>query len=340
MRCAANVVVLASIVTIARSLVISDRRGTPAKDGKELASPKALNSTTPAKDGKELASPKAAAVIGHDTSFYACDSSNVTHQAPHCTVNTTKMKAELQSGLLLFFGCSLDIYAMKHFCTAAQATLVGFENNFAYMAYCTMGGFTLVYVFQPGATAAPYWKDYVGTLSSQQIITQSTKDVVQRFGQEPTAIVIDSSLWDVSSWWQRVGMPAEPYAVPHADITRWCYTDLPQLLDYVGASYPRSRIAFRTAAPVFIGNNYGQNPPIVNEMTKCVRDRTDFVTKKLFSKYHLIDYNKLVEQFFLHHPGPPTNFYEDVLHPGRQLSMGYMNEVLEWVRGFAHPVAR
>jgi len=311
MRCAANVVMLASLMAMARSLIVRpDRNGTAVKDSKVLASP------------------KTAALTHHDTSFYACDSSN-------CTVNNTKMKAEL-SGLVLFLGCSLDIYAIKHFCTAAHAHLVGFENNFAYMSHCTMGSLTLVYVFQPGATAPPYWKDYVGTQTSQQIITQSTKDIVAKFGQEPMAIVVDASLWDVSSWWQRSSMPPEPYPIPHADINRWCYTDLPQLLQVVEDSYPRSRIAFRTPSPVFLPNSYGQSPQIVNDMVKCVRDRTDFVTKKVYSKYELIDFNKLVEQFFLHHRGPQTDFYEDVLHPGEQLSMAYMNAVLQWVRGFHH----
>jgi len=324
MRCAPNVVVLASIVASVQSLLLSH-------SGREVASNRR---------GVPTISTGDPALPNNDTfhddleveSFYACASSN-------CTVNKTKIKAELSSGLIMFLGCSLDIYAIKHFCTAAQATLIGFENNFAYMSYCTMGGFTLVYVFQPGATAPPYWKDYVGTLTSQQIVTQSTQDVVQRFGREPTAIVVDSSLWDVSSWWQRLGMPLSPYPASQSDITRWCHTDLPQLLQFVADSYPRSQIGFRTAAPVFTPNEYGQQPEIVNEMTRCVRGQLDFMTQKVFGKYQLIDFNKLIEEFMLHHAhiGPRLSFYNDVLHPGRQLSMAYMNSVLKWVRGFHHP---
>jgi hypothetical protein len=312
MRCAANVVVVASIVAVARGLII-DRRGAP--------------DLVVANGSKELASTGNASAQHPDTSFYACSGS-------HCTVNNTKMKADLQSGLILFLGCSLDIYAIKHFCTAAHAPLIGFDNNFAYMAHCTMGSFTLVYVFQPGATGAPYWRDYVGTLDSYQIIAKSTKDVVQKFGQEPTAIVVDASLWDVSNWWLREGTPPEPYPVPHDYISSWCHTDLPHLLQKAQDSYPHTKIAFRTPPPVFVGNEYGQSPPIVDEMVKCVRGKVDFVNKMVYSKYHMIDFNALVGQFFLHHPGPQLNFYADVLHPGEQLSMAYMNEVLQWVRGF------
>lgn len=325
MRCAPNVAVLASIVAIAHGVFLS-------RSGREFDETGRRSAPTLGTDAPGIPSNDTLHDELQVKSFYACAGS-------HCTVNKTKMKAELSSGLIMFLGCSLDIYAIKHFCTAAQATLIGFENNFAYMSYCTMGDFTLVYVFQPGATAPPYWKDYVGALTAQQIVTQSTKDVILRFGREPTAIVVDSSLWDVSSWWQRLGMPISPYATPQADITRWCNTDLPLLLQSIADNYPRSQIGFRTAAPVFTPNEYGQQPQIVDEMTRCVRSKLDFVNKKVFGKYHLVDYNKLIEQFMLHHAhlGPQLTFYKDVLHPGRQLSMAYMNSVLEWVRGFHHP---
>merc|ERR1719359_54103 len=269
MLCVANVVVLLDIAVIASGLVIKGPDEEPALLKHANAD---VHGVTKHADREPLSfagagnySHDTSSNYSHDTSYYTCAGSS-------CNVNTTKMKAELQLGLILFLGCSLDIYAIKHFCTSAHANLVGFENNFAYLAYCTMAGFTLVYVFQPGATAPPYWKDYVGTQTSQQIITQTAKDVVNMFGREPTAIVVDASLWDVSNWWQKHGMPPEPYPVPRADIARWCHTDLSQLLSQVETAFPRTKIAFRTPPPVFTGNSYGQSPDIVNEMVKCIRD--------------------------------------------------------------------
>jgi len=335
----ANVVLLSCVAAIGHGLVITHSfGGTPERKSvksNEAAGNhdmpasvlKPANRGTPDMVEKE-SPPSNHSVMSSHESYYNCS-------GDHCNVNTTKMKAELQSGLILFLGCSLDIYAIKHFCNSAQATLVGFENNFAYMAHCTMAAFTLVYVFQPGATAPPYWKDYVGVATSQQIIAQSALDVVTMFGREPSAIVVDASLWDVSSWWQRFNMPPEPYAVPEADIARWCNTDVPQLLSWVATAYPRTPIAFRTPPPVFPNNGYGQQPAIVDTMVTCMASKRDVLTNKVYAKYDLIDYHGLVQQFFLHNPGPPLQFYADVLHPGQRLSMVYMNAVLEWVRSFA-----
>lgn len=268
------------------------------------------------------------------TPYYTCSGST-------CSVNMTKMTAELQPGLILFLGCSLDVYAINHFCTAAETGIVGFTNNFAYLAHCKVGGVTLVYAFQPGASPPPYWKHYTGAATSQQIISQSAKDVAATFGEKPMAIVVDSSLWDVSNWWQKDGMPPEPYPVPHAEIAQWCQTDVPQLLHWVDTAFPGTKIAFRTPPPVFPNNDYGQSPQTVDEMVGCLRaNATDHTTQKVFSQYHLLDFNELVEQFVSHQAVPTLQFYEDVLHPGRQLSMVYMNAVLEWVHGLQHDPSR
>merc|ERR1719359_1319146 len=267
MLCVANVVVLLDIAVIASGLVIKGPDEEPALLKHANAD---VHGVTKHADREPLSfagagnySHDTSSNYSHDTSYYTCAGSS-------CNVNTTKMKAELQLGLILFLGCSLDIYAIKHFCTSAHANLVGFENNFAYLAYCTMAGFTLVYVFQPGATAPPYWKDYVGTQTSQQIITQTAKDVVNMFGREPTAIVVDASLWDVSNWWEKHGRPADPYPVPLAEIGLWCNRYVPNLLNWVQKQYPSAGIAFRTMPTVFPNNGYGQNADNIETMVKCI----------------------------------------------------------------------
>jgi len=325
-----NGVVLSCTVAIASSLVIGHSSTAPNTTlashdsdlhGKDVVVPSKENTDAVMED-----------VVVEQLSWTGSKNAVI---ARHDAANNTKVKTSLSSGLILFFGCSLDIYAINDFCTAAHAPLIGFTNNFAYMAYCTMAAFTIVYVFQPGASAPPYWRDYVGTLTAQQIVAQSAKDIVVKFGREPTAIVVDSSLWDVSNWWQKASMPIEPYQVPVADIDRWCQTDLPLLLGWIQTNYPRTKIALRTPSPVLGSNTYGQSSLIVDAMVKCVREtKTDFLTNKVYGKYNLIDFHKLIQQFLLHQTATPLSFYKDVLHPGPQLSMVYMNAVLEWVRGF------
>jgi hypothetical protein len=257
----------------------------------------------------------------------------IDHAVSFNDQNASLARHAVDKGVILFLGCSLDVFAIKHFCTSAQSQLIGFENNFAYLAYCSAGGFTLVYAFQPGASAPPYWRDYVGTLNSQQIILQSSQDIPKYFGRPPTAVVVDASLWDVSNWWQKAGMPPEPYPVPQRELSQWCHTDLPQLLSWVSAAYPKSEIAFRTPPPVFPGNGYGQSVANVEEMNRCAKDwGYDAMTQKVFQNYHLIDYHDLVEKFLLHQTGPRLSFYKDVLHPGKELSLEYINTVMTWVR--------
>lgn len=283
--------------------------------------------STHANDSQSLHAYKDASYLD---SYYSCTGSN-------CTVNTTKMSLDFQSGVILFLGCSLDILAIKSFCKAAHSQLYGFEDNFAYLSHCVVGAFTLVYVYHPGATAPPYFHGYVGTITTQEIIDRSSKDVAAKFGQGPTAIIVDSSLWDVSNWWAKTGFPPEPYPVPSQFMAHWCYYDLPNLLQYTAAAFPGIHIAYRTPPPVFTGNEYGQSPEIIDALNACIKEHAvDFMDKKtVYGKYGLIDFYGIVKNAFLHVQGNPISIYDDVLHPGTDLSMSYINHVLQWVRGFS-----
>jgi hypothetical protein len=304
-------------LSIANGLVasISAKSSLSSHDSRNLS----VNSTLA--NGTQLS----AAAASEDAVYYSCKGSE-------CTVNTTKMNTELNSGLILFFGCSLDILAIKWFCRAAHSELYGFTDNFAYMAHCTVGGFTMVYVYHPGASLPPYFHGYVGTLTTNEIVDRSAHDIVLKFGQRPTAIVVDSSLWDVSNWWQKSGFPPEPYPVPSPFIAHWCQMDLPNLLLYIGAAYPEIPIAYRTPPPVFVGNEYGQSPQIIDAMNQCINEKVEFLSKKVYSKYKLIDFYGIVKKAFLH-TTDPQSIYRDVLHPGQELSLSYVNHVLQWVRG-------
>lgn len=251
-----------------------------------------------------------------------------------CEVDVAKVEHELQNDLVLILGCSLDINAIGYFCAAVGAPVKNFatKNEFSYLAHCDVGKFTLAYAFHPGASPPPYFNEYAGTATTMAVVQNSVHDVLLQFGREPTAIIVDSSLWDVSNWWQRIGRPATPYRLPEAEISSWCNRDVPELLRFVQTTYPRSGVAFRTPPTVFPENGYGQDPAIIDAMVACLEQHKDPLDR-LYGHFGFIDYHNFVDQVLLHATGPPLQtYYKDTLHPGPALSMMYMNRVLNWVR--------
>lgn len=251
-----------------------------------------------------------------------------------CSVDQVKVKDELPNDLVLILGCSLDIFAIEYFCAAVGVAVKEFKtkNKFSYLSHCDVGGFTIAYAFHPGAAPQPYYSEYAGTATTATIVQNSVYDVKLQFGREPTAIVVDSSLWDVSNWWQKAGKPPGTYPIPSADIFRWCTHDVPQLLNWVQTQYPHSGVAFRTPPTVFPGNGYGQRPGIIDEMVQCVEQHIA-PNGAVYGKYAFIDYHNFVDHVLQHAPGSPMQmYYKDSLHPGPQLSLMYMNKVLNWAK--------
>jgi len=268
----------------------------------------------------------------NSVSYCGCKSSNTT--GCDGTVDTIKVEHELQNDLVLIFGCSLDINAIEYFCKAVGSEVQNFvtRNPFAYLAHCDVGKFTVAYIFHPGASPAPYFGEYAGTATTMDVVRNSVYDVKMQFGREPTAIIVDSSLWDVSNWWQKNGRPQDPYPIPDAQITQWCSRDVPELLRWVQTAYPRSGVAFRTPPTVFANNGYGQTPFIVDKMVACIEQHKD-PSNKLYGQFGFIDYHNFVDEV-LQQSGvsPMPHYYKDSLHPGLRLSLMYMNRVLNWVR--------
>jgi len=232
--------------------------------------------------------------------------------------------------LLLFLGCSIDLNAIKVACGTAGSQLIWTPGTelissmpfYYYLAHCEVEGVTVAFVFHPGSGTRPYFFLYSqngGDLTSQQIVSQSVVDVAKTFGRRPTAIVVDSTLWDAASWWQKRGFPLVPFPVPYAEVKQWCQHDLPQFLQHVEASYPSIPIALRTPPQVLGDGGFGQMSATVDMMAGCI-------VGKFYGKYTLIDYYALAQP-------PLLSLYDDALHPGAELSLKYANAALAWVRG-------
>lgn len=252
-----------------------------------------------------------------------------------CSTDVSKVKHDLKNDLVLIFGCSLDINAIEYFCKNAGAPVKNFatRNPFSYLAHCDVGTFTLAYIFHPGASPAPYFNEYAGTATTRDVVKNSVHDVQMQFGRQPTAVIVDASLWDVSNWWQKHGRPTVSYAAPKAEILRWCDRDVPELLGWVQTNFPQSGVAFRTPPTVFNDNTYGQRTWIIEGMVACIEQHKDPLNK-LYGQYGFIDFHHFVDQALEHAQGPSMPaYYKDTLHPGPALSLMYVNRVLNFVGG-------
>lgn len=209
----------------------------------------------------------------------------------------------------------------------------GRKGDQSAFKYCTFDGFTLVFTFHPGASPAPYWDEYQGLRTSQQRIQDVAKQIQQTFGRGPDAAVVDSSLWDISSWWLHDGKPA-PWPYPRLEflIQEWCHRTIPTFLDFVQDLVPHTRIAFRTPFPgakachphmYFLCNG----PAVVHGMTGCLK--TSLINTRLYDKYDLLDVNALALQEAQGHP--ITELYLDDIHPKPALNAAYMSAILKWV---------
>jgi len=152
------------------------------------------------------------------------------------------------------------------------------------------------------------------------------------FGQQPTAIVVDSSLWDVTSWWLQAGKPAEPFVAPHARVAQWCQNDFPALADSVQAVAPTSKVAFRTVPQLKFAPGHGQSEQNVEAMNACLRDEKKPSDLK---KYTMIDYAADVQTLVESLNTARSAVYEDDFHPGMVPSVLYIDRVLQWVNSIS-----
>lgn len=286
-------------------------------------------------------SQKAQMNLGDFAAYLSCYSNPMS-----CTVNVPKVAAELGNRVVLLFGCSIDIYSLDYFCKAANAPISGFARSpgntyFApgNFAWCKIGGLTLAYSFHPGSSGPPYFEACDAVLKTTcmgptQLIAASVAQVTATFGVPPTAIVVDSSLWDAASWYITDGKPPEPYIAPANLVAKWCFQDFPALINAVQMAAPYSKIAFRTAPRVEFMKGYGHSMANIDAMNRC------FKSSSLgnLMVYKMIDYNYIVEMMLARQGGAVANYFEDAFHPGLLPSVIYIDWVLQWVKSI--PVAR
>jgi len=266
--------------------------------------------------------------------YFGCNSSS-------CFVKSQRIKADFANQLVLVFGCSLDMNAIAYFCSASTGLPMEHFSGGAPLSYlcgCTVGPLTIAYVFHPGASPPPYSQGYNSAIfgTSQAVVTKAQHDALVRFGRAPTAVVVDASLWDVGSWWEKAGKPPFPYLIPPAFTQQWCNKDMPEFLAHVGATFPNTPIAFRTAPTIFAGpNGYGLSATSVEDMVHCVELRKDGLGR-IFGTFGLIDYHHFVDDVLTNAGASAPTYYKDALHPGAQLSLTYINSILTWVQATLH----
>lgn len=279
--------------------------------------------------------------------YVACD----LRKRGSCSVNVAKVAKDLGKRSLLFFGSSLDVFALDYFCKSANAPVHGFHRascmgfrantyNKGNFAYCDIGGFKLAWSFHPGVSGPPYDPLCPGLLrhdcaheTSAGLIKQSVAKAAKLFGQQPTAIVVDSSLWDVATWWMQAGKPKEPWVAPATRVAKWCQNDFPVLVNSVQAVAPASKVAFRTAPRMEDGATFhGNNQQNMEAMNTCLRaSHVDDRYHSVLKKFKMIDYNALVETVLENQASAVKTYYEDAIHPGVQPSELYIDHVMQWV---------
>lgn len=164
------------------------------------------------------------------------------------------------------------------------------------------------------------------------------------FGKSPDATIVDSSLWDVWHWWMKRDFP--DWDVPRAEISHWCHQDIPKLLNFVQKSMPDSHIAFRTPPPRLktCGDphypTYCRPQEIIDEMCSCLWKSTSAAPHLLDDKYPLIDYYKVVQDFYLKHRDVPrwhtmSGLYRDGIHPVREVGLAYVAEAFRWLKSLS-----
>lgn len=256
------------------------------------------------------------------------------------------VQAEQESANILLLGSSVDRAAADYFCAHGKtkpkhdAIFSKPPTGYNRARSCSMGGITLAYMFHPGAGSPPYWlhnnlKHHTGGAQEQHLLTQDivTLDAVnytQRvFNSNPSLIVVESSLWDLAKWWDASGKPDMnngTYVPPHTQIQNWCSHEIPELLSWVDAAFPGSRIAFRTP-PTVQYKGMGESSENIELMQQCILGHTQ--GSRVYGKYDLIDYHGIMDDLIKQ---GKDNLWLDNRHPGPEASHAYIDAMLKMLQ--------
>lgn len=141
----------------------------------------------------------------------------------------------------------------------------------------------------------------------------------------PRMVVVSSDTWDLASWWQQAGQPRARKGNYHykTHFKRWIASDIPNLLQYVKAKFPRSRIVYRSA-PVTRGPMYGLSPNALEEMYAYTKEQV--VDGKFLGEFEFFDYHDIVDDLLTHHENRGEVFM-DKIHPGQEASKLYFEGI-------------
>jgi len=260
-----------------------------------------------------------------------------TLYANDTAVNLPSLERDLGHKTMLFLGSSLDKNTLVDACARVGANLTSVcrshlkegvydsctRNN--WMLWCSpIGGFSMAFLLNFGYGEPPYYTKIEANFwhdrSEEHIMIDGHEVSVRGLGtSEPSVVVVDSSLWDLSRWWEQKGKP-ESSDVPDDKLLEWCHEGVPQIINWTARAFPKSAIAFRTP-PTMVYAEFGRTPEAIEKMADCIR-------KELIGKVDLIDYHALVDSL----GDRISGLYTNAAHPSRLINLMYWNTVLNYVR--------
>jgi hypothetical protein len=247
------------------------------------------------------------------------------------------MEAKSKFQTLLIIGSSVDRYALwdsypnktftssetnKHLLAVDKE---GRQLGIAYIGHAGVGlnGDLDYPFFQAPNLGKTKWQFF----PTWQVIKHAPEFSMSALGTyAPDLVVVETSLWDLSVWWQKTGHKATPER-----LQQWCDKDLPYLLKSVSDVFPQSRIVFRTAPKAAPRSVERWTPEDFVAMHDCVLRRSAG-TGKVFERVGVIDYYDIMEKLFESTARTDPDHVEllwraDGYHPSPMPSRLYFNEI-------------
>lgn len=195
---------------------------------------------------------------------------------------------------------------------------------------CQVEDITLAYMFHPGAGDPPYYaafRPFNIHNTTHGIVQLDAPEFVGRAlkGKQPVAVVVDSSLWDMTNWWMRARRPKND-GWHQSYVDTWCEDTLPALLDVAQKTFPESRVFFRSA-PTVPMPHLGQTPVIIEAMRACILSNME--GNKFRGQFEVIDFHAMFDKLLEDEKKIlPTNatsqLYRDDFHPGAVAARQYI----------------
>lgn len=243
---------------------------------------------------------------------------------------------------LLSLGCSLDRHATAHLCDLLNGSLVrnvwqeltrGGDNT-ECASHCSYSRGDAMYVFHTGAGSPPYYMPLLlngHAINTSDAIRLTRRLTDARLSRQPTFVVVDASLWDVSSWYSRRPSPWPP----HDRIRYWCTAEVPTLLATVSGLFPSSRVAFRTPPRTAFSSaaaGHGQDNATLEAMAACLWEHTDPRSWQLHGRFDVLPYHELVDAMAQQPNATTRHVWPDKRHPGVPSVELYLAAVLLWMK--------